>query len=268
MKILVINLDAAKERLDFQNRQMAALGLDFERLTAIAVADLDPSEAARMAGEWERPMRQVEVACLMSHRAAWRRVAGAGAPALILEDDAILCDRIGDVLTALSDLEGLDHVTLEVCGRRKLLANGSRQLTGHTTLTRLVQDRNGAGAYVLWPAGARKLLDRSDRAAGLADAVINSAYELASYQVEPACALQLLLCDAYGVTGYPSSPSTIDQGDADKPAPGSIAAAVRFKARRLAAQARIAWRQLSHIGRARRRFVRLERDWFRSQLIH
>lgn len=268
MKIFVINLDAANDRLDFQTRQMAALGLDFERLPAIGVADLDPVEAARMAGQWERPMRQVEVACLMSHRLAWRWIADGGEPALVLEDDAILCDRIGEVLAALADVDHADHVTLEVCGRRKLLADRGARLTEHTTLTRLYQDRNGAGAYVLWPAGARRLLDRSNRAAGLADAIINSAYEMASYQVEPACALQLLLCETYGVTGYPSSPSTIDQGDADKPAPDSAFAAIRFKARRLAAQTRIAWRQLSHIGRAHRRFVRLERDWFRSQLIN
>ena len=55
-------------------RRMAALGLDFERLPATTVSDLDRAEAARLAGQWERPMRQTEVACLASHRGAWRRV--------------------------------------------------------------------------------------------------------------------------------------------------------------------------------------------------
>src|SRR5690606_24072262 len=131
---------------------------------------------------------------------------------------------------------GLDHVTLEVRGRRKLLGRVERPLADGLRLVRLWQDRTGAAAYVLWPSGAAKLLARAEDRAALADAMICRAYDLSSWQVEPAGAIQLDRCARYGVPVPIGTRSTID-GD------GRPAGMPAQRLRRIASQLRMGWRQ-------------------------
>jgi glycosyl transferase, family 25 len=101
MKALVINLDSAKDRLEFQQEQLSDLGISYERISAVCVASLSNEDYEKDAYSWQRQLRRVEVACFRSHFAAWKRVKELGEPCLILEDDALLCHKTASLLGAV-----------------------------------------------------------------------------------------------------------------------------------------------------------------------
>ncbi len=253
MKASVINLGSSTQRLAFQDMQLRRLGIDFDRIEAVTAEAASALRPAAYWQSWERPLRPAERACLLSHVAAWERIAETGRPALVLEDDAVLSRRVPALLEALETMPGIDHVTLEVRKRRKLLGRAARPVGPGIVLRRLLQDRTGAAAYVLWPSGAEKLLARAGREAALADAMICRAHDLSSWQAEPAQALQLDICARYGVAPPIETRSTIDGAGADRPTAGAAQ-----KRRRILSQLRMGWRQISHLGRATRREVALD----------
>lgn len=236
MRALVLNLAGAVERMAFQRGQLERLGIAIERVEAVTPETLQPPADDPYWDRWERPMRDAEKAILGSHRAAWARVAAMGAPALVLEDDAWLGDGVPGLLAELEVLAGIDHVTLETRGRRKLLGRRHRDCRG---IVRLWQDRTGAAAYVLWPAGARKLLARSAARPGLADAVICAAYELSSWQAVPALAIQMDQAAHYGLEPPMQTQSSVLPHVRPK---GGLA----FRLRRIMAQVRMGLRALAH----------------------
>lgn len=258
MKILIINLEHEKERLAFQTTQMKQLGLAFEKLPAVTVADIPKQELAIRSSQWERPMRDVEVACLYSHQRAWKIVAKGNEPVLILEDDALLSSKTPEILKCLEQQNTANHVTLEIRGRKKVLGRETVKLSENAVLSRLYQDRTGAGAYIIWPTAASILLENSDNAAGLADAVIAAAYEMSSWQVEPAAAMQLDQCNHYGIKSPLITSSTISVNTNDKPSSTNVFMSLNFKRRRLFSQLRMGLRQLFNIHRAERRFATIE----------
>lgn len=254
MRILVINLDRATERLAFQQAQMQALGLSFTRLGAVDSGSLPHDIDEAYWNGWERPMRPAERACLISHRRAWQEIAAGTEPVLVLEDDAVLSNKLPALLAVLKDRRDLDHVTLETRGRKKLLAK--RTVDG-LPLRRLYQDRSGAAAYILWPAGAAKLLARTAHHGAIADAVICAAYELASFQADPALAVQLDRCAHYGLREPVATRSSISQELTNREKP-----ALSFRLRRIQAQLRMGLRQLGNLHRAERREVSVRSEDF------
>jgi glycosyl transferase family 25 len=238
MKAIVINLDAETKRMAFQLSQAKALGFQVERLPATAATDVEPAQTDPYWRTWERPLLATEMAALASHKSAWRIVASGTTPRLILEDDAYLSSNLPPILKNLKTLQGVEHVSFETRGRKKIL--GDAQL-GHP-IRRLFQDRTGAAAYLLWPSGARKLLERTKTRAGLADGVICAATELASYQAYPALAVQLDQCDRYGLVSPLKTSSAISRGDANQRPRSSASMVYRF--RRIAAQLRMGTRAI------------------------
>jgi glycosyl transferase, family 25 len=248
---LVINLAAVTLRMEFQARQLRGMGLPFTRLEARTPDSLPFAPSDKHWQKWERPMREPEMAAFASHRAAWQLVAGGNYPVLILEDDALLMPEAPVFLKQIADLTGIDHVTMETRARRKLL---SKTPHPHAPMRRLWQDRSGAAAYVLWPSGARKLLAHRP---AIADAVICAAYDLESFQADPALAIQIDQCAAHGLT--PPIPVTSAILPGRKPALEGLPIGVRmgFRWRRFAAQLRMGARRLSRTAGSSRRYVRL-----------
>lgn len=185
MKIYVINLPTSPDRREFQRSQLARLGLTFEFVRAFRPEDLCQSELATLAQSWERPMLAREVACFLSHRALWERIAAGAEPALILEDDALLADAAPAVLDELSRVVGLDRANLEARGRRKIVCRRPVALGNSHHRVRVFLDRSGAAGYVLWPSGAVKMLEHFNGNAALADKAL-CLQQLRADQVEPA----------------------------------------------------------------------------------
>lgn len=248
MRALVINTARATERMAFQSRQLDALGVPWERVEAVTPETLSPPSDDPYWTTWQRPLREVEKAVTASHRSAWARVADG--PCLILEDDALLMGGTRALLDQLTGVTDADHVSLETRGREKLV--GRRH--GSAPMVRLWQDYSGAAAYVLWPAGARILLEESESQAGIADAIICAAYRLRSWQADPAMAIQFDQCADYGIDTPVATPSSV----LAEPRPDGCTKAQRQ--RRIAGQLRIVARRLSLTGRATRRPVPLAQD--------
>ncbi|MCB6178828.1 glycosyltransferase family 25 protein [Rhodobacter sp. Har01] len=228
LRALVINLPAETARLAFQRDQAARLGLELEVVPAVTVADLSPPADDPCWNRWQRPLRAVEMATLMSHRAAWRRVIALGQPVLVLEDDAWLMPGAAALAAQAAALAGIEHLSLETRGRRKLLGATHPQVPG---LRRLWLDRTGAAACLLWPEGARKLLARADRVPALADAVPVETPGLLRWQAAPAQAIQIDMAARYGLTPPIAVASAISS--VPRPARGSLRHRLRRVARQL-----------------------------------
>ncbi|NUE66037.1 glycosyltransferase family 25 protein [Snodgrassella sp. ESL0253] len=254
---LVINLDHSSERLEFQRKQLAHLQIPMQRLAAINSSDILIERYEQLANGWERKMRPAEVACFLSHKAAWQYVLDTGKPWLILEDDALLSHKIADILEGLvSRISEVDYVNLETRHRRKWLSKKNDIFIAGYELRQLYQDRTGAAAYILFPSGAQKLLNRAEHSApALADAFLCRSYELNAWQVYPAAAIQLDQCINYGLNPPVFFVSTITPQNNLKPRSNNFYSSVCFKYRRLAAQIRMGWRQLSVLGYAQRMMV-------------
>lgn len=262
---LVINLEHCTDRLAFQQAQLAAMQIPMQRLSAVGTDNLDQIRYEMLANGWERKLRPAEVACFLSHQLAWQYVAASNQAMLILEDDALLSQHAPELLAALAaNPQQADLITLETRSRKKLLSKASLPAGQHFQLRRLYQDRTGAAAYVLYPQGAHKLLAKAQqRAPALADAFISSCYELAAWQVMPAAAIQLDQCQAYGLPFANPFASTITPADHHKPPANSTAMASLFKWRRISAQLKMGWRQLSTLGHSRREYMAIQTDDFR-----
>jgi len=259
MQILIINLANATARRKFQEDQLLSLGLDFEILNAVSTDDISDKIYNDHYFDWQRPLRNVEVACYYSHRSAWQKIIDNNKPALILEDDALLSKHSSDVLESLAGLTDTDFVQLEIRNRKKLIAKEGIKITPQHKLHRLYLDRTGAAGYVLWPTGAKKLIEHENKyGIGLADAHITACYDLVGYQVEPAVIIQLDQCKNYQI----SPPIETDSHILNQPKP-IYENKLFFKFKRIVSQFRMLVRQLNFISQSdRRKITLIKKDFY------
>lgn len=263
MQVLIINLPEETGRLNFQQQQMQRLGIDFEVIRAVSTKHVHERAHYQLALGWERPLRKTEIACYLSHHKAWQAVLNSNQPTLILEDDALLSRHVPALLKVLATKTECDMVTLEVRGREKIVARKSQPLLGDYHIVPLYQDRTGAAGYVLWPSGAKILLDKAKtHSAGLADAFISSTYQLRTYQVEPAAIIQLDQCKIYGIINSFETKSSIS-GE-EKPVMNYIGLhnKFNFRKRRVFSQLRMGLRHLSVMTHSEKRPIALHSDDF------
>jgi len=206
ISIIVINRADAMDRMEFQEKQLNKLGLSFFRLEAYTPSTIPKSIKESYWRRWRRPLEPDECAQFLSHSLAWDWVNNNG-PALIVEDDAILTNSLPEILQNLENVEGMDHLTLEVRGRRKLVGKSSTPIGHGIAGHRLYLDRIGSAAYVLWPSGAKVLIKRAKKSAASTDGMAQWSRGMRSYQADPACAVQLDMAEAYGLT----PPLIVDQ---------------------------------------------------------
>ena len=98
---------------------MERLGLKHSILSATSTEDLNDGIYEKHRYDWQRPLKNTEVACYYSHRRAWQCVLDNKEPALILEDDALLSKHTPLILDELKDTSDIDLVNLEVRSRKK-----------------------------------------------------------------------------------------------------------------------------------------------------
>lgn len=193
--ILVINLERAVDRLARVSARLGAQGLAFERVEAVDAGRLTQGDIQRHVagtGRWGS-MTVGEVACFLSHRRCWQRIAEADGPhGLVLEDDVVPGAAVGALLSqdgwipARADLVKLetDHKPLRL-GSRIVWQGGGRKVM------RLHSSHYCAAAYVVTRAAARRLLAVTERFRDAVDEVLfaeQSAVNrsLRIYQMAPA----------------------------------------------------------------------------------
>lgn len=256
MQTYLISLDSAVERRNFQRNQLERLGLNFQIHPACTPRQLDLYSNIDWHA-WERPLMPTEQACFVSHYQIWQQVSKQSQPSLVLEDDVLLSIRTPDFLRNCTTLKGVDHLTLETRLRKKFLGQSLEH--GGFSISRLYQDRTGAAAYVLWPQGAMKMLQRVDReGAALADAFISHSYEMSSYQAEPALAIQSDITSYYRLTNPLDTHSYIQEDAQTFKRQLENLAHLQpfvFKWRRIKSQLKMGVRNLFLLLRAQRRHV-------------
>jgi glycosyl transferase family 25 len=259
MNILVISLPNAKERRDFQQNQLFKLGLDFKFLDATSTNDINTETYKKHYYDWQRPLRNTEVACYFSHRSAWQKIIDNNMPALILEDDALLSQCVPELLKSFAIKKNVDFINLEVRSRKKFISKTGEDIACNSKLFRLYQDRTGAAGYILWPSGAKKLLQfERKNGIALADAQIASCNTLVGYQIEPAPIVQLDQCNYYDIPNTYSDTiqvSTVSQ-------PNNPKAHAIFWIKRISAQIKLGIRILLLIIKSKRRHIKLNKESF------
>ncbi len=242
MKALVINLKSSIKRMQFQEEQLASQEIEFLRIEAIDVKKLTKEEYQKNAFHWQRPLRGSEVACCLSHKKAWEAVKEMNHPCLILEDDALLSKQTKTILQALDKSNNFDCVSLETRKRIKCVSKEKTPLCEGFKISKLIQDKCGAAAYVFWPSGADILLNWiSKNGAGLADALISSAPNWRHGQIEPAAAIQLDCCEHYGI-----QPPLMTKSNIDIYKKPIMKNRLPYKRRRILGQIKIALRKILH----------------------
>lgn len=247
-QVLVINLKSAIQRRDFQDLQLKILGLKYEWVCAVEPGDVDPTELQDRTYEYARPLRPSEVSCLLSHREAWRRVCLKNTPQLILEDDAVLQRDVPQLIEKLSHQRNVDFFNLETVIKRKTLGKHQESIEGtRYTKSVVLRNRAGAGAYFLYPSGARKLLNATVHWSPLADVALELCPSIRKWQIEPAAAKQGALIFSI------LPPSSTAAGAA--PSFPNFSQYLKGRKRRLAGYFTLAGRQLRYLGGGSERLV-------------
>jgi len=252
MNIYVINLPKDIHRKTFQKEQLSSLGLHAAFIDASTPQTLGEQLLDAHRDDWQRPLRDVEIACYYSHHFLWEKILTENTPALILEDDALLSQKLPCFLDAISTLNDIDFINLESVGRKKIVSKNATFTQCDTSLFKLYLDRNGTGGYVLFPSGAKKLLEFAQHSIGLADAHIRSCPNLRVYQAEPILVIQLDQCHKVGLTPPIEAPSNIT--DTHKPPP-LAKKQYSFKIKRIKEQLRQGVLHLRHILSATKREI-------------
>jgi len=254
MDILIISLTNAEERRNFQQEQLSKLGLDFRFLDATSTNNIDKTTYKQHYKDWQRPLKETEVACYYSHRHAWDSVIQSNQPTLILEDDALLSICTPALLKNLSTKKNVDLINLENRGRKKFVSKSSESIVCNSKLLRLYQDRTGAAGYILWPSGAKKLIQCEKRKGiALADAHITACNNLNCYQVEPSPIIQLDHCEWYKIENpINNRASKSSVSSIDNPKGNWL-----FWVKRICSQIKLGFRQLFLITFSTRRYIKI-----------
>ena len=199
LNIYIISLKNSPRR-KLQEKQFSKLGLDFEFLDAISKDEVSNEEA--LHAKWERPLHLSEIACYKSHRNAWEKTASSNIPSLILEDDALISNKLPKIIRNISSQKNSDYINLENRNRKKIVSKKqiSLHLNDNFSMLRLYHDSTGAAGYILYPKGAKKIIAcESHYGFALADAQISRCNSLVKFQVEPALIVQLDMANTYGI---------------------------------------------------------------------
>ena len=217
MKVYVINLDRHPERLAHMRDQLSEVG--FERVAAVDGAK-KPEPA--------KGLTRFELACLESHRNAWRLfLKRSDAHACFLEDDVHLCPGFG----ALVDSEGWipsDAHSMKLDTYFQEVKLGERRgIFGGREVARLYTRHESSAAYILSRQGAERYLELTARAVLPADYSLfprsPRRLGLRVYQLMPAIAAQdhLLRTDGGGQT-FPTAMAASGSGRRRRPPLGKF----------------------------------------------
>jgi glycosyl transferase family 25 len=255
-EILVINLDRSADRLLFQQHQMTRLGLKFSRLKAVDGNEISDETFRRLAFRWQRPLSRTEVACLLSHAKAWQRALDLGQSVLVLEDDAVLSERLPAFLSDLTAYPqdfGIVHLGVRPTGKYVSKSPVAFLPESKTELFDLYENQGGSYAYLLHPSAAGILLSRLAKNAAIADAYLNNTRGIHWLQTDPALAAPDDWVAIWGGEPEKTFATTIfrpntakDRADFLLRQGAVLLLTPKYKLRRLAGNISLAFRKIPH----------------------
>jgi len=149
---------------------LADSGLVWERLPGVlvdrleAVAEYDGLSRLRKFGY---DLRAGEVGCFLAHRASWELASQSNEAVVILESDVAPVSSVS-LRNSLADISRIDTdwdiVRLHgIFSKNEMLARKVRQLGTGGIITQTLGNPMGAGAYMVTPEAAKRLLTCSER---------------------------------------------------------------------------------------------------------
>ena len=193
MPTYVINLDSARDRMNFMTEQLDSQNIRFTRFPAVDGRTMTPSETRKVTTRaCGMTCTASMVGCGMSHRAVWRDMLHQGMEAaLVLEDDAVLCPnfqgRLAEAMAVVpADFDILVLGCLFLCNVKReypwmldvMGAFVSRRddpwtATNGSTTVYVPERFAGTHAYVISAKGAAKLLHLLDKISFHVDVEMN-----------------------------------------------------------------------------------------------
>jgi glycosyl transferase, family 25 len=181
MKIYVINLARAPERLQKMQAQFTGFGLEFERVEASDGKLLTDQDRALVDHDRRKrispyPLTDNEIGCWLSHLRAMKNLIASGdAMAVIMEDDAALSPDFPRVVAAIEK----QGAPFDVVDLHRLFKKGEvfalcRPLLPSFGLGRVGYMQMHATAYVMSRAGAQKFVAHATRFAHAIDKDMHS----------------------------------------------------------------------------------------------
>ncbi len=260
MKIYIINLKSATKRKEFQQQQCQTLGLNnYEFFNALTPKSISEAIYQKYYYDWQRPLRKAEVACYLSHQTLWKKIIKDNQPALILEDDILLAKNTAQLLKEFDEQTDFELINLENFMRKKYISKHSKKIKNtNYSIYRLYLDKAGAAAYVLYPNGAKKLIQcEQKQGIALADAHIHNCHQLKSYQVEPTPAIQMMFAKYYDIEKHADNISISSINHQNKPKSN-----INFKIKRIIAQLKLGLYQISIRKKSNKRYITLNNKDF------
>jgi glycosyl transferase family 25 len=124
-------------------------------------ADYDQASRNRQLGY---DLTRGEIGCFLAHRDAWRRVAEADGPGMILEDDARLRPALTPLaLQELADVIADTNLIIRLFSQRHPPSKTWRRLESGLSIDRPSKAGYSAVAYILSPKSAAALTAGADR---------------------------------------------------------------------------------------------------------
>lgn len=199
MKVYVINLDRATERMDRMRQLLDAQQLDWVRLPAVDGRALPPEEQAKWSATREDGsliLTPSEIGVLLSHRRFWEMVVETGKAAAVVEDDIHLAPSAGQWLTSSDWLpKDADIVKFETTGRKIALSRTAIKIGNDLRLARLKSAHLGFAGYIVAPHTAQQLLQATRQVEQAVDHIVfdhaSPLFDVLNiYQTVPALCIQ------------------------------------------------------------------------------
>jgi GR25 family glycosyltransferase involved in LPS biosynthesis len=184
MQIYLINLDRHPERLAHMRKQLN--GAVFERISALDGSNEPPTT---------KGLSRFELACLESHRLAWRQfLDGPEDHACFLEDDLHVWPSFGALTDSGSWVPSDAHSVKLDTYLQKVELGEKRVAIGERQIARLYSRHQSSAAYILTREGAVRYLELTAGASAPADYALFPNHPrrlgLRIYQLCPAIAIQ------------------------------------------------------------------------------
>ena len=184
MKIFLINLDRDTERLAHMRKQLD--GVAFERVPAVDGSKDPPTT---------KGLTRFELACLESHRIAWRQFLNSSENcACIVEDDLHIWPGFAGLTRSDSWIPAGAHSVKLDTYLQKVELGERRVAVGDRQIAQLYSRHQSSAAYILTREGAARYLDLTASASLPADYALFPNHPrrlgLQIYQLIPAIAIQ------------------------------------------------------------------------------
>lgn len=184
MKIYLINLDRDRARLAHMRDQLDGVG--FERISAVDGSNDPPTT---------KGLTRFELACLESHKTAWRQfLDGQAAYACFLEDDLHIWPGFASLTASGAWIPSNAHSVKLDTYLQKVELGDQRVAIDGREVARLYSRHQSSAAYILTREGAVRYLELTANASLPADYALFPNHSrrlgLRIYQLCPAIAIQ------------------------------------------------------------------------------